>query len=47
VPVSAVTHDGSAAARALRTAVRFTFVKQEDVLRAAVTRLAALGTPPR
>jgi N-succinyldiaminopimelate aminotransferase len=47
VPVSAFTHDGSAADRALRTAVRFTFVKQEDVLRAAVTRLAALGTPPR
>jgi N-succinyldiaminopimelate aminotransferase len=45
VPVSAFTHDGSAADRALRTAVRFTFVKQEDVLRAAVTRLAALGTP--
>jgi N-succinyldiaminopimelate aminotransferase len=42
VPVSAFTHDGSAADAALRTAVRFTFVKQEHMLREAVDRLAAL-----
>lgn len=43
VPVGAFTHDGSAADRALRTAVRFTYVKQEAVLREAAERLAALG----
>ncbi|HEY0186472.1 MAG TPA: aminotransferase class I/II-fold pyridoxal phosphate-dependent enzyme [Cellulomonas sp.] len=43
VPVSAFTHDGSTADDALRTAVRFTFVKQEPVLREAVRRLATLG----
>lgn len=42
VPVTAFTHDGSVADRALRTAVRFTFVKQERVLREATTRLHAL-----
>lgn len=42
VPVGAFTHPGSAADAALRTAVRFTYVKQEPVLRAAVDRLAAL-----
>jgi N-succinyldiaminopimelate aminotransferase len=40
VPVTAFTHDGSAADRALRTAIRFTYVKQEAVLREASTRLA-------
>ncbi|HEY0216925.1 MAG TPA: pyridoxal phosphate-dependent aminotransferase [Cellulomonas sp.] len=44
VPVQAFTHDGSAAGTALRTAIRFTFVKQESVLREAADRLAALGT---
>jgi N-succinyldiaminopimelate aminotransferase len=43
VPVGAFTHDGSAADAALRTAVRFTYVKQEAVLREAAERLAALG----
>ncbi|WP_454051318.1 aminotransferase class I/II-fold pyridoxal phosphate-dependent enzyme [Cellulomonas sp. Marseille-Q8402] len=43
VPVGAFTHDGSAADRALRTAVRFTYVKQEAVLREAADRLAALA----
>lgn len=43
VPVGAFTHDGSPADTALRTAVRFTYVKQETVLRAAAERLAALG----
>jgi len=43
VPVGAFTHDGSAADRALRTAVRFTYVKQEPVLREAAERLAALA----
>ena len=42
VPVTAFTHDGSVADQALRTAVRFTFVKQESVLREAATRLHAL-----
>lgn len=43
VPVTAFTHHGSAAGTALRTAVRFTYVKQEPVLREAVARLAHLG----
>jgi N-succinyldiaminopimelate aminotransferase len=43
VPVGAFTHDGSAADAALRTAVRFTYVKQEGVLHEAAERLAALG----
>lgn len=43
VPVGAFTHDGSAADTALRTAVRFTYVKREPVLREAAERLAALG----
>lgn len=42
VPVGAFTRDGSAADAALRTAVRFTFVKQERVLREATARLATL-----
>lgn len=42
VPVSAFTRAGSAADAALRSAVRFTFVKREPVLREAVDRLAAL-----
>ncbi|RMI12629.1 pyridoxal phosphate-dependent aminotransferase [Cellulomonas triticagri] len=43
VPVTAFTHAGSAADRALRTAVRFTYVKQRPVLEDAVTRLATLA----
>lgn len=43
VPVGAFTHDGSPADRALRTAVRFTYVKQEPVLREATERLASLA----
>ncbi|MCL3862436.1 pyridoxal phosphate-dependent aminotransferase [Actinotalea sp. K2] len=39
VPVSAFCRAGSATARALAPAVRFTFVKQEPVLREAVSRL--------
>lgn len=44
VPVSAFVHAGSAAGSALRTSVRFTFVKREPVLREAVDRLAAWGS---
>lgn len=43
VPVSAFTRAGSTADDALRSAVRFTFVKRESVLREAVDRLAALS----
>ncbi|HEY5518363.1 MAG TPA: pyridoxal phosphate-dependent aminotransferase, partial [Cellulomonas sp.] len=39
VPVSAFTRAGSVADDALRSAVRFTFVKRESVLREAVDRL--------
>jgi N-succinyldiaminopimelate aminotransferase len=42
VPVSAFTHAGSAADVALRSWVRFTFVKRDDVLDEAVRRLQAL-----
>lgn len=44
VPVSAFVHAGSAADAALSTAVRFTFVKREPVLREAVERLTAWGS---
>ncbi|GMA22310.1 N-succinyldiaminopimelate aminotransferase DapC [Luteimicrobium album] len=43
VPVAAFCTPGSATERALRSWVRFTFVKREDVLRDAVRRLAALA----
>ena len=43
VPVSAFTRPGSATDAALRSWVRFTFVKREDVLVEAVERLRALG----
>ena len=39
VPVSAFTHAGSPVDQALRSWVRFTFVKREDVLTEAVARL--------
>ena len=39
VPVSAFTRPGTAAHDALRTWVRFTFVKRRDVLEDAVARL--------
>ncbi|HWJ85939.1 MAG TPA: aminotransferase class I/II-fold pyridoxal phosphate-dependent enzyme [Cellulomonas sp.] len=42
VPVTAFTHAGSSADAALRSWVRFTFVKREQVLREAVGRLARL-----
>ncbi|MBO3100386.1 pyridoxal phosphate-dependent aminotransferase [Cellulomonas fengjieae] len=42
VPVTAFTHAGSVVDQALRSWVRFTFVKREDVLADAVDRLAAL-----
>src|SRR4051794_12408042 len=42
VPVSAFTHAGSDVDRALRSWVRFTFVKRDDVLTEAVGRLRAL-----
>jgi N-succinyldiaminopimelate aminotransferase len=42
VPVRAFTRAGSAADAALRTAVRFTYVKRPEVLTEATTRLAAL-----
>lgn len=44
VPVGAFTRDDSPADQALRTAVRFTFVKSEAVLREAVDRLVALSS---
>jgi N-succinyldiaminopimelate aminotransferase len=44
VPVSAFCRPGSTADVALRSSVRFTFVKKEDVLREAATRLARLRT---
>ncbi len=45
VPVSAFCREGSVTAHALRNWVRFTFVKDESVLRTAVERLATLVTP--
>ncbi len=44
VPVSAFTRPGSQADEALRSWVRFTFVKREDVLAEGVRRLRTLGT---
>ncbi|WP_028047467.1 pyridoxal phosphate-dependent aminotransferase [Cellulomonas sp. URHE0023] len=46
VPVSAFTHAGSDVDRALRSWVRFTFVKREDVLDEAVRRLRGLRPTP-
>ncbi len=43
VPVSAFCRAGSPAAQRLRTWVRFTFVKREEVLAEAVERLRGLG----
>ena len=43
VPATAFTHAGSATDAALRSWLRFTFVKREDVLARAAERLAALG----
>ncbi|GAA1972248.1 pyridoxal phosphate-dependent aminotransferase [Isoptericola halotolerans] len=43
VPVAAFCRQGSTAADALRSRVRFTFVKRPEVLRDAVGRLAALN----
>ena len=42
VPVSAFCRAGSSAARSMRSRVRFTFVKREEVLRDAVERLHRL-----
>ncbi|WP_090035101.1 pyridoxal phosphate-dependent aminotransferase [Cellulomonas marina] len=42
VPVTAFTHEGSATDRELRSWVRFTFTKREDVLHEAVARLRAM-----
>ena len=42
VPVTAFTHAGSDVDRALRSWVRFTFVKRDEVLDEAVTRLSRL-----
>jgi N-succinyldiaminopimelate aminotransferase len=44
VPVSAFCREGSTAHGRLRSSVRFTFVKREEVLREAATRLARLRT---
>lgn len=44
VPVSAFTHEGSPVDTALRSWVRFTFVKRDDVLEDAVRRLHRLHT---
>lgn len=43
VPVAAFTRPGSATDAALRSWVRFTFVKRDEVLAEAVARLARLG----
>ncbi|PZR55128.1 putative succinyldiaminopimelate transaminase DapC [Xylanimonas oleitrophica] len=45
IPMTAFCRAGSATHERLRTAVRFTFVKQEHVLREAVDRLVALRHP--
>ncbi len=45
VPATAFTRAGSPTADALRSSLRFTFVKREDVLEQAAGRLAALGRP--
>lgn len=45
VPVSAFCREGSETAIALRDWVRFTFVKDESVLRTAIERLATLAAP--
>lgn len=45
VPVGAFTREGSPADTALRTAVRFTYVKRPEVLTEATTRLSALTHP--
>ncbi len=42
IPMTAFCRDGSPAHAALRSSVRFTFVKRPEVLREAVTRLARL-----
>lgn len=44
IPLTAFCREGSPTHAALRTSVRFTFVKREDVLREAVARLTALGS---
>ncbi|MEA4943342.1 MAG: pyridoxal phosphate-dependent aminotransferase [Propionicimonas sp.] len=43
IPLTAFCRPGSPTWQALRSSVRFTFVKREEVLREAVTRLARLG----
>lgn len=45
IPASAFCRAGSPTANALASHVRFTFVKREEVLRDAATRLARLGVP--
>ena len=45
VPVSAFCREGSAVADAMRSSVRFTFVKREEVLVEAVARLGRLAKP--
>jgi len=45
IPATAFCRPGSATAQALAAHVRFTFVKREEVLREAATRLAGLGVP--
>ena len=44
IPVTAFCRDGSAAHAALRSSVRFTFVKRTEVLTEAVARLARLAS---
>jgi N-succinyldiaminopimelate aminotransferase len=43
IPAAAFCRAGSPTAQALASHVRFTFVKQESVLREAATRLAGLA----
>jgi len=43
IPVTAFCRDGTAAHTALRSSVRFTFVKRTEVLREAVSRLSRLA----
>ncbi|MFD6140782.1 aminotransferase class I/II-fold pyridoxal phosphate-dependent enzyme [Promicromonospora sp. NPDC060271] len=45
IPAAAFCRAGSPTAKALASHVRFTFVKRDEVLREAATRLAGLGVP--
>ncbi len=46
IPMSAFCREGSSAHAALRSSIRFTFVKRAEVLQRAITRLAGLHPSP-